>query len=33
MFTEFSADFKKGAFTAAGVIALLLVIGLLMGKR
>lgn len=33
LFTEFSADFKKGAFTATGVIVVLLLIGLIMGKR
>jgi hypothetical protein len=32
VFSELSTDFKKGAFTALGVIAVLLVLSLLMRR-
>jgi hypothetical protein len=32
MFAELSTDFKKGAFTALGVIAVILILSMLLGK-
>ena len=32
MFTELSADFKKGAYTTLGVVAVIIVLSLLMRR-